>query len=154
VDGTHFRLRAARLEPRPLQAHLPIWIGGTGERRTARTAARHGDGWNVPFVGPDELAHKRSVLEDHCDAEGRDAADVPIGVNVIFCDDEASLTAQFGPRSEAVRAGAVVGTSVDQATDALGRYVAAGAGQINVALRAPWNHGAIDRAAAAVAAVR
>jgi hypothetical protein len=80
---------------------------------------------------------------------------VRLGINVVFCDDEASLAAQFGPRAEAVRAGAVVGTSVDEATDALGRYVAAGADQINVALRAPWNHGALDRAAEAVtAAVR
>jgi alkanesulfonate monooxygenase SsuD/methylene tetrahydromethanopterin reductase-like flavin-dependent oxidoreductase (luciferase family) len=153
VAGTHVRLCAARLEPRPLQAHLPIWIGGTGERRTARIAARHGDGWNVPFVGAKELARKRRVLDDHCIAEGRDPADVRLGINVVFCDDEASLAAQFGPRAEAVRAGAVVGTSVDEATDALGRYVAAGADQINVALRAPWNHGALDRAAEAVTAV-
>jgi F420-dependent oxidoreductase-like protein len=155
VAGEHVRLRDARLEPRPLQQHLPIWIGGVGERRTAGIAARHGDGWNVPFVSADELAHKRRVLDDHCTAAGRDPADVRIGVNVVFCDDEASLTAQFGPRAEAVRAGAVVGTSVDEATDALGRYLAAGADQINVALRAPWNHGALDRAAeAATAAVR
>jgi hypothetical protein len=48
----------------------------------------------------------------------------------------------------------VVGTGVDAATDALGRYLAAGADEINVALRAPWNQGALDRGAAAVAAVR
>jgi hypothetical protein len=53
-----------------------------------------------------------------------------------------------------VRPGAVVGTSIDEATEALGRYLAAGADQVNVAIRAPWNHGALDRAAAAVAAVR
>jgi alkanesulfonate monooxygenase SsuD/methylene tetrahydromethanopterin reductase-like flavin-dependent oxidoreductase (luciferase family) len=154
MAGEDLRLRAARLDPRPLQPHLPIWIGGVGERRTARIAARHGDGWNVPFVAADDVAHKRRVLDDHCIAEGRDPADVRIGVNVIFCDDEASLTAQFGPRADGVRAGAVVGTGVDAATDALGRYLAAGADEINVALRAPWNQGALDRAAAAVAAVR
>jgi alkanesulfonate monooxygenase SsuD/methylene tetrahydromethanopterin reductase-like flavin-dependent oxidoreductase (luciferase family) len=154
ADGTHVRLRDARLEPRPVQPHLPIWIGGVGERRTARIAARHGDGWNVPFVAADVLARKRRVLDDHCHAEGRDPGEVRIGVNVVFCDDEASLAAQFGPRVDAVRAGAVIGTSVDQATEAIGRYLAAGADQFNVALRAPWNHGALDRAAAAVAAVR
>jgi alkanesulfonate monooxygenase SsuD/methylene tetrahydromethanopterin reductase-like flavin-dependent oxidoreductase (luciferase family) len=154
VAGAHVRLRDARLEPRPVQAHLPIWIGGAGERRTARIAARHGDGWNVPFVAPDVLARKRRVLEDHCGAEGRDPGDVLLGVNVVFSDDEASLNAQFGPRAAAVRAGAVVGTSVEEATDALGRYLAAGADQVNVALRAPWDHGALDRAAEAVASVR
>jgi len=154
LDGTHVRLRDARLEPRPLQPHLPIWIGGTGERRTARIVARHADGWNVPFVAPDVLAHKRKVLADHCAAVGRDPSDVQVGVNVVLCDSDASLAAQFGPRAEAVRAGAVVGTSVEQVTDALGRYVEAGADQVNVALRAPWDHDALDRAAAAVAAFR
>ena len=154
VAGAHVRLRDARLEPRPVQPHLPIWIGGAGERRTARIAARHGDGWNVPFVAPDVLARKRRVLDDHCRAEGRDPGDVLLGANVVFSDDEASLHAQFGPRAEAVRAGAVVGTSVEEATDALGRYLAAGADQVNVALRAPWNHGALDRAAEAVASLQ
>ncbi|HEY6697036.1 MAG TPA: LLM class flavin-dependent oxidoreductase [Acidimicrobiales bacterium] len=152
--GAHVRLRDARLEPRPLQPQLPIWIGGTGERRTARIVARHGDGWNVPFVAADVLARKRRALDDHCAAADRDPGEVRLGVNVVFCDDEASLAAQFGPRAEAVRPGALVGTSVDEATDAFGRYLAAGADQVNVALRAPWNHGALDRAAAAVAAVR
>jgi alkanesulfonate monooxygenase SsuD/methylene tetrahydromethanopterin reductase-like flavin-dependent oxidoreductase (luciferase family) len=154
MAGTHVRLRDARLEPRPVQPHLPIWIGGAGERRTARIAARYGDGWNVPFVGADVLARKRRALIDHCAAEDRDPSEVRIGVNIVFCDDEASLAAQFGPRADAVRAGAVVGSSVEEATDALGRYLAAGADEVNVALRAPWDHGALDRAAAAVAAVR
>jgi alkanesulfonate monooxygenase SsuD/methylene tetrahydromethanopterin reductase-like flavin-dependent oxidoreductase (luciferase family) len=152
--GAHVRLRDARLEPRPLQPQLPIWIGGTGERRTARIVARHGDGWNVPFVAADVLARKRRALDDHCAAADRDPGEVRLGVNVVVCDDEASLAAQFGPRAGAVRPGALVGTSVDEATDAFGRYLAAGADQVNVALRAPWNHGALDRAAAAVAAVR
>jgi hypothetical protein len=47
-----------------------------------------------------------------------------------------------------------VGTSVGGATEALARYVAAGADTVNVALRAPWDAGALERAAAAVAALR
>ena len=154
VDGSHVRLTGARLEPRPVQPDLPIWIGGAGERRTARIVAQHGDGWNVPFVAPDALARKRQVLAEHCAALGRDPADVQLAVNVAFCDDDASLVAQFGPRADAVGPGAVVGTSVDQAVDALGRYLDAGADQVHVALRAPWDHDALDRAAVAVAAVR
>jgi alkanesulfonate monooxygenase SsuD/methylene tetrahydromethanopterin reductase-like flavin-dependent oxidoreductase (luciferase family) len=154
VAGDHVRLDGARNEPRPVQAALPVWIGGTGERRTARVAARHADGWNLPFVPPEDLAVKRAALARHCDEAGRDPAEVRIGVNVVVCDDDESLHAQFGPRAEVVRRGAIVGTSVAHTTEALGRYLAAGADVVNVALRAPWNPGALERAAAAVAALR
>jgi alkanesulfonate monooxygenase SsuD/methylene tetrahydromethanopterin reductase-like flavin-dependent oxidoreductase (luciferase family) len=154
LDGRHVRLAAARNEPHPLQPDLPIWIGGTGERRTARIVAQYGDGWNLPFVAAEALAAKRAALAAHCAAMGRDPSEVRLGVNVIVCDDDASLRAQFGPRADAVRPGAVVGTSVEATAHALGRYVAAGADTVNVALRAPWNAGALERAAAAVAALR
>jgi F420-dependent oxidoreductase-like protein len=154
LQGAHVTLRDAHCEPRPLQPALPVWIGGTGERRTAATVARHADGWNLPFVPPEALAAKREALDRHCAAAGRDPAEVVLGVNVVVADDDASLVAQFGPRAEAVRPGSIVGTSVAHTADALGRYVAAGAAVVNVALRAPWNPGALERAAAAVAGLR
>ena len=154
LDGDHVRLAGARNEPRPVQDALPIWIGGTGERRTARIVAEHGDGWNLPFLPPDALAGKRAALDRHCAEVGRDPGDIRMGVNVIVCDDDASLAAQFGPRADAVRAGALVGTGVSELADGLGRYVAAGADTVNVALRAPWDPDALGRAAAAVAQLR
>ena len=69
--GEHFTLTAARNEPRPIQAQLPIWIGGGGEKRTLRIAARFADGWNVPFIPPDQFAHKNGVLDEHCERRGR-----------------------------------------------------------------------------------
>ena len=154
VDGRYVRLTEARCEPRPLQADLPIWIGGTGERRTARIVAEHGDGWNLPFVPPDALAAKRAALAAHCADIGRDPGEIRIGVNVVVCDDDSSLRAQFGPRADGVRPGAIVGTSVDDTAAALGRYVAAGADTVNIALRAPWDRGVLERVAAAVAVQR
>src|SRR5687767_11025331 len=55
-DGAHFHLTDARNEPRPVQAALPIWIGGGGERHTLRIAAQYADGWNIPFVSPETFA--------------------------------------------------------------------------------------------------
>jgi len=153
-DGRHVRLTDARCEPRPVQADLPIWIGGAGEHRTARIVAEHGDGWNLPFLPPGALAAKRAALAVHCADIGRDPAEIRIGVNVVVCDDEASLRAQFGPRADGVRPGAIVGTGVDDTAAALGRYVAAGADTVNIALRAPWNPGVLERVAAAVAVLR
>jgi alkanesulfonate monooxygenase SsuD/methylene tetrahydromethanopterin reductase-like flavin-dependent oxidoreductase (luciferase family) len=154
LAGEHVHLTGARNEPRPVQAALPIWIGGAGERRTARIVAEHADGWNLPFLPPEALAGKRAALARHCADVGRDPAEVRLGINVVVCDSDASLAAQFGPRADVVLPGAIVGTSVDATTEALGRYVAAGADTINVALRAPWDPDAIERAAAAVAALR
>ena len=77
--GKHFTLTEARCEPKPVQAELPIWVGGSGEKRTLRIAARYADGWNVPFVSPETVAHKRNVLADHCAAVGRDPARDPHG---------------------------------------------------------------------------
>ena len=74
-----------------------------------------------------------------------------IGVNVVVCDDDASLRAQFG-RGPRRCAPARSWASVRGATEALARYVAAGADTVNVAAR-PWDPGA-GRAAAAVAALR
>lgn len=151
--GEHFQFTAARLEPRPVQAELPIWIGGGGERRTLRIVARYADGWNVPFVSPEDFAHKHKVLAGHCDAEDRDPAEIRCGVNLGICADEESLQAQFGAIAEFVRPGVLIGRG-QELVDRIGTYVAAGADQINLALRAPWDPGLVELAAGAIAEYR
>lgn len=145
-DGKHFTLTDARCEPKPLQARLPIWIGGGGEKRTLRIAAEHADGWNVPFVSPEDFARKRSVLQQHCDAVGRDPSAIRCAVNVGLAWDDDSLRHQFGAIAEFVRPG-VLGGSDGEVVDRIGTYVEAGADQVNIALRAPWDVDALDRLA-------
>lgn len=147
--GTHFELTDARNEPRPVQAALPIWIGGAGEKRTLWIAARLGDGWNVPFVSVDDFAHKRAVLHRHCDDIGRDPSEVRCAVNVGIALDDDDLAAQFGGLAPFVAPGVVMGKG-DQLAERIGRYVEAGADQVNLALRAPWDIGALERAADAL----
>jgi len=60
-----------RIAPPPLQAHLPIMIGGAGERKTLRIVAEYADLWNV-FGTPETVAHKDAVLRAHCADIGRD----------------------------------------------------------------------------------
>ncbi|HEX6569807.1 MAG TPA: LLM class F420-dependent oxidoreductase, partial [Acidimicrobiales bacterium] len=81
-DGRHYRLTDARCEPKPVQAELPIWVGGQGERRTLRIAARWADAVNVPFVDEATFAHKREVLLAHCDDVGRDPGQLRTAVNL------------------------------------------------------------------------
>jgi F420-dependent oxidoreductase-like protein len=152
-QGHHFTLTDAHLEPRPIQRELPIWIGGGGERRTLRIAARYADGWNIPFVSPAELARKRGVLAQHCAAEGRDVDEIRCAVNVAICSDEASLHTQFGALAELIRPGALVGQG-QELVDRLGEYLDAGADQVNIALRAPWEPELLDLAAEAMTVLR
>ena len=82
-SGSYFQLQDARCEPKPVQRpHPPVCIGGNGERRTLRTAARFAQHWN--FVGgtPEEFARKRDVLHEHCRAIGRDPAEILLSSHV------------------------------------------------------------------------
>ncbi len=144
--GERFTLTDARCEPKPVQPDLPIWIGGGGERRTLRIVAELADGWNVPFIAPAEFGRKRDVLHRHCEDVGRDPAEIRCAINVGLAWDDASLREQFGAIAEFVRPG-VLGGSDEQALDAIGTYVEAGADQVNIALRAPWDVEAIERLA-------
>jgi F420-dependent oxidoreductase-like protein len=147
--GEWFTLTDARNEPKPTQARIPLWIGGGGEQRTLRIAAAWADGWNVPFVDPATFAHKRGVLLRHCDAVGRDPAEIRTAVNVGLAWTDESLHQQFGQLAEYVRPG-VLGGSDDEVLTRIGEYVEAGAQQVNIALRAPFDADALDRLAAAL----
>jgi F420-dependent oxidoreductase-like protein len=149
-EGTWFRVRAARNEPRPIQPRLPIWVGGGGEKRTLRVAARFADGWNVPFVSPETFAAKRDVLHRHCADAGRDPAEITCAVNVGLAWDEESLRRQFGAITDFVRPGVLVG-SVDEVVDRIGAYETAGADQVNLSVRAPFDVGALEQFATALA---
>ncbi len=72
-SGRYYKLTEARCEPKPLQQpHPPICIGGSGEKRTLRTAARFAQHWN--FVGGtvDQFIRAKDVLHQHCADIGRD----------------------------------------------------------------------------------
>jgi alkanesulfonate monooxygenase SsuD/methylene tetrahydromethanopterin reductase-like flavin-dependent oxidoreductase (luciferase family) len=75
APGGRYQLDDLVLLPRPVQPHLPILIGGSGEKKTLRTVAKYADMWNA--MGEAEmLAHKVEVLRRHCDEVGRDIAEI------------------------------------------------------------------------------
>src|SRR3984893_5091456 len=70
--GTYYQLDDAPLMPKPAQKPRPeLVVGGGGEKGTLKVAARWGDHWNV-WGGPDILARKGKILEQHCAAVNRD----------------------------------------------------------------------------------
>ena len=148
-EGRWFSVVEARNEPRPVQAKLPIWVGGGGEKRTLRIAARYADGWNVPFVTPEQFAHKVEVLDGHCADAGRDPTEIRRAVNVGLAFSEESLVQQFGNIADFVRGGVLTGSD-DEIIDRIGQYVDAGAEQVNIALRAPFDLDSLERFSAAL----
>ena len=77
-DGERVALPETTSYPRPV-GDVPVLVGGSGERRTLRIAARLGDGCNVPSDLA-TLDRKREVLRRHCLDAGRDPAEVAVTV--------------------------------------------------------------------------
>jgi F420-dependent oxidoreductase-like protein len=65
--------------PRPLQEHVPILVGGSGERRSLRLVAQHADACNL-FGDPDTVRRKVAVLHRHCEDVDRDPAEIRVTV--------------------------------------------------------------------------
>jgi F420-dependent oxidoreductase-like protein len=84
-EGRHYQLAETICSPRPIQRRPRILIGGTGERKTLRLVARYADACNLFAPDPSVVAHKLGVLDRHCDAEGRDPADIER--TIIFGSD-------------------------------------------------------------------
>jgi alkanesulfonate monooxygenase SsuD/methylene tetrahydromethanopterin reductase-like flavin-dependent oxidoreductase (luciferase family) len=75
APGWRYAFDDLRILPPPVQGHLPIVIGGSGERKTLPIVARWADMWNA-FGSPDELAAKDAVLRARCEDIGRDPASI------------------------------------------------------------------------------
>lgn len=86
--GPRYRAKRVRNLPAPVQEHLPIVVGGGGERVTLKLVARWADMDNVGG-GPAAVAHKEEVLLRHCEAIGRDPAEIErsTGVGVVVIRD-------------------------------------------------------------------
>jgi F420-dependent oxidoreductase-like protein len=76
-EGRTLTIAEAICYPRPLQEHVPILVGGSGERKTLRLVARHADACNL-FGDPDTVRRKVAVLHEHCATEGRDPAAIAV----------------------------------------------------------------------------
>ena len=75
-EGRRISLHDARMRPRPVQRpHPPIWIGGTGARRTLPLAARFADAWHG-FGSPNSLRDVNDRLDQLAEEAGRDPSSI------------------------------------------------------------------------------
>ncbi len=146
--------------PRPLQERLPIVLGGSGEKRTLRLAARYADAANV-FGDAANVRHKTEVLRAHCADVGRDPDEVTmthLSTVLVGSDDRhvAELVERLRPaRQDPARYAAAVnaGTVADQ----VGRFrqlAEAGAGEVMIRLVDLTEPGPVARMADVISAFR
>jgi F420-dependent oxidoreductase-like protein len=93
-SGEWFQIENAWCEPKPVQPHIPIVVGGKGRKRTLRTAARFADQWDMTFPAqPSDWTELDEVLRGHCDDVGRDQAEITRSIHLGYGegDDPAAL---------------------------------------------------------------
>jgi alkanesulfonate monooxygenase SsuD/methylene tetrahydromethanopterin reductase-like flavin-dependent oxidoreductase (luciferase family) len=142
-DGPRYHLVDAICRPVPVQAHLPILIGGHGPKKTLRAVARHADAWNTSgYV--EEITERVRMLEAHCADVGRDPASIErtISFPVVLRDDEAEATRAWThliTSNGTTHAGTVPHLlgSPDAVADAIRPYLAAPLGFSTVIVRMP-----------------
>jgi F420-dependent oxidoreductase-like protein len=120
-EGRHYRVSGAINRPRPLQVpHPPLWIAGGGEQRTLRVVAEHADYAN--FAGDAELfARKSRILDQHCEAIGRDPASIGRTCHLVVMVD---------PDAGAIERAAAQGMRTAQQWLALPQMVVGTAGEV------------------------
>jgi alkanesulfonate monooxygenase SsuD/methylene tetrahydromethanopterin reductase-like flavin-dependent oxidoreductase (luciferase family) len=87
--GPHYTSAATRNLPPPIQKRLPICIGGAGEQVTLKLVARYADMSNFGG-GIENVRRKEAVLLQHCEAVGRDPAQIErtTGIGTVFIRDD------------------------------------------------------------------
>ena len=78
--GRFYTMVDALCTPRPVQARLPILVGGSGPKKTMRTVARHADGWNTSG-DVETLKGQLEILAAHCADAGRDMSTIELTVS-------------------------------------------------------------------------
>ena len=94
--GRFYRMTDALCAPRPVQARLPILIGGAGPRKTLRTTARYADLWNG-YGAPERISEVSDILRQRCEEEGRpfEAIERTVVMDVVVREDSASADAAY-----------------------------------------------------------
>lgn len=83
-NGKYYEVNDALCNPKPVQKpHIPISIGGSGEKYLLKLVAELADEWNSPASTAIDFDHKLSVLKKHCDEVGRDINNISISQQTV-----------------------------------------------------------------------
>jgi F420-dependent oxidoreductase-like protein len=139
--GKHYTVDGAICAPKPVQKKLRIWIGGRGPKRTPRVAAQYADGFNTPYLDPQDYKARLDELDRACEKVKRDPATLTRTVNLHFLmgANEKSIKLgreRFAAMPDTHRQGALLGGK-QEAIDRMAEYMEVGAQGLNIAFRPP-----------------
>ncbi|GAA2023854.1 LLM class F420-dependent oxidoreductase [Pseudokineococcus marinus] len=128
--GDHYELVDSPALPKPVQARVPVVVGGGGKRRTPALAARYATEFNLPFGSVEDVRTQFGRVRDACAEVGRDPGELTWSTALVACvgrDDAevARRAAAIGRDVEELRANGLAGTP-DEVVEKLGRYAAVG----------------------------
>lgn len=90
-DGKRVSLQDAQLRPLPVQRpHPPIWIGGSGPKRTLPLVARYADVWHS-FGTPNSLAEGSARIDRLAEEAGRDPASIVRAASLSLSDPDDTI---------------------------------------------------------------
>jgi F420-dependent oxidoreductase-like protein len=152
-EGRFYTMHDAVANPQPVQAHLPILVGGSGPRKTLRTVARRADAWNTSGT-IEEVASKLDILAEHCADVGRDMGTIEKSVSfpMILRDDAPDAAVAYAALMEANGVTDVGNVPLllgnpDEAADRLRPYAELGFTTVIVRMPAPYDPETIARMA-------
>ena len=90
--GSHASVRDAINEPKGIQPHIPLIVGGNGRDRTAGYAVRFADELNFVFLRAAEIPGRIADVRAKCEAAGRDPA--TLRFSMYTRDEEMKATGQ------------------------------------------------------------
>ncbi|MDQ3689382.1 MAG: LLM class flavin-dependent oxidoreductase [Chloroflexota bacterium] len=158
ASGPRYRSAHTRNLPLPVQPHLPILLGGGGEKVTLRLAARYADMVNLGGGDFDRVRTKEPIFVAHCEAVGRDPAEIErtASVGTVFIRDDPDEARRIGRAAfEQNRAPAWFphyGTP-EQIADALAPYLDLGYRHLIANFPAPYDAESVTRYATEVRAL-
>jgi alkanesulfonate monooxygenase SsuD/methylene tetrahydromethanopterin reductase-like flavin-dependent oxidoreductase (luciferase family) len=142
-----YQFDGVRHAPLPVQAHVPFVVGSSGETKGLRIVARHADIWQMWLAmgDLDLFVRKRAILQDHCQAIGRDPATIEhtVGGKLVIRRRAADARRVFAGQMrlhgwpEQVRTEMAWAGSVDDVAQAILGFRAAGADAFSASVAAP-----------------
>jgi alkanesulfonate monooxygenase SsuD/methylene tetrahydromethanopterin reductase-like flavin-dependent oxidoreductase (luciferase family) len=152
VSGSkYYATREVRNDPPPVQAHLPLLVGGGGEKRTLRTVARYADACNLGG-GFENVRRKEEILLRHCEEVGRDPSEIERTTGMGTCiirDDPAEaqrvLEATFAHNGRArTWENQLVGTP-EQVADKMRPFLGIGYRHFIIGFPSPYDAESMER---------